>query len=87
MLTLGSTKKSCVAQKTVLSTKKIFHIGVNVAQQNYVSHKKKNVLATKKIMWHSKENSCWLKIFSAAQKRNTCSQKIVPVAYNKYMLS
>ena len=41
MLTLGSTKKSCVAQKTVLSTKKIFHIGVNVAQQNYVSHKKK----------------------------------------------
>ena len=40
MLTLGSTKKSCVAQKTVVSTKKIFHIEVNVAQQNYMSHKK-----------------------------------------------
>ena len=39
MLTLGSTRKSCVAQKTVLSTKEIFHIEVNVAQQNYVSHK------------------------------------------------
>ena len=40
MLTLGSTKKSCVAQKTVMSTEKIFHIEVNVAQQNDVSHKK-----------------------------------------------
>ena len=40
MLTLGSTKKSSVAQKTVVSTKEIFHIKVNVAQQNYVSHKK-----------------------------------------------
>ena len=57
MLTLGSTKKSCVAQKPVASTEKIFHIEVNVAQQNYESHKK-NVLATKKIMRHSKENSC-----------------------------
>ena len=56
MLTLGSTKKSCVAQKPVASTEKIFHIEVNVAQQNYESHK--NVLATKKIMRHSKENSC-----------------------------
>ena len=26
MLTLGSTKKSCVVQKTVASTKKIFHV-------------------------------------------------------------
>ena len=40
MLTLGSTKKSCVAQKTVVSQKKVFHIEVNVAQQNYVGHKK-----------------------------------------------
>ena len=40
MLTLGSTKKSFVAQKTVRSTKEIFRIKVNVAQQNYVSHKK-----------------------------------------------
>ena len=37
MLTLRSTKKSCVAQKIVVSTKKYF---ANVAQQNYVSHKK-----------------------------------------------
>ena len=40
VLTLGSTKKSCVAQKAVVSTKKIFHIEVNFAQQKYVSHKK-----------------------------------------------
>ena len=40
MLTLGSTKKSCVAQTTVVSTKKVFHMKVNVAQQNYMSHKK-----------------------------------------------
>ena len=49
MLTLGSTKQSCIAQKTVVSTTKIFHIEINVAQQNYVSHKK-YVVATKKIM-------------------------------------
>ena len=54
MLTLGSTKKSSVAQKTVVSTKEIFHIKVNVAQQNYVSHKKicrgdkKNYLTSKR---------------------------------------
>ena len=40
MLTLGGTKKCCVAQKTVQSTKKIFAIKVNIAHQNYVSHKK-----------------------------------------------
>ena len=40
MLTLGSTKKSCIAQKTVVSTKKIFQIEVNVVQQNYISHRK-----------------------------------------------
>ena len=39
MLTLDSTKKSCVAQKAVVSTKKYF-TEVHVAQQNYVSHKK-----------------------------------------------
>ena len=50
MLTLGSTKKSCVARKTFMSTEKIFHIEVNVVQQNYVSHTKKYVVATKKIM-------------------------------------
>ena len=40
MFILGSTKKSCVVQKTIVSTEKIFHIEVNVTQQNYVSHKK-----------------------------------------------
>ena len=33
-------KKILCCTKTVVSTKKIFHIEVNVAQQNYVSHKK-----------------------------------------------
>ena len=47
---------------------------------------KKYVVATKKIMWHPKEDSCWLNMFSVAQKRNTCLQKMVPVAY-KYMLN
>ena len=40
MLIPGSTKKSCVAQKAVVSTKKIFHIEINVVQQNYMSYKK-----------------------------------------------
>ena len=40
MLTLGSAKKSCDAQKTFVSTKKILQIEVNDAQQNYMSHKK-----------------------------------------------
>ena len=48
MLTLGSTKK-CVAQKTVMSTKKIFHIEVNVSHQNYVSHKKNMLWGQKKL--------------------------------------
>ena len=42
ILTLGSTRKSCAAQKTVVPTKqkKKIHIEVNVTQKNYVSHKK-----------------------------------------------
>ena len=72
MLTLESTKK-CVAQKTVTSTKKIFHTEVNVAHQNYVSHKK-ICCANKKTMWHPKEDSIDY-IFSVAQKRNTYLQK------------
>ena len=47
---------------------------------------KKYVVATKKIMWHLKDDSCWLNMFSFAHKRNTCLQKIVPVGY-KYMLN
>ena len=50
MLTLGSTKRSCVAQNTVVSTTKILHIEVNVAQQIYVSHKKTMLWYQKKII-------------------------------------
>ena len=46
----------------------------------------KNMLWRKKELWHLKEDSCWLNMFSVAQKRNTCLQKMVPVAY-KYMLN
>ena len=42
-LTLGSTKKS-----TSFVNKKMFHIEVNIAQQNYASHKK-YIVATKKL--------------------------------------
>ena len=49
MLTLGSTKKSCIAQKTVVSTKKnIFRIEINVAQQN--CEPQKNMLWQQKIL-------------------------------------
>ena len=42
MLTLGSTKKFCVTQKTVVSNKKkIFQIEVNVAQKNMLWQQKK----------------------------------------------
>ena len=55
MLKLGSTKKSCVAQKIVMSTTtKIFDIEVNVAQQNYVRHKK-YVVVTKQIICTQKK--------------------------------
>ena len=75
MLTLGSTKKCCVAQKT----KKIFHIEVNVAHQNYVSLKK-IYSGNKKLCDTQKKTHV-----SVAQKMNTYLQKLVPVVY-KYML-
>ena len=78
-------KKILCCTKSCCVNKKIFHIEVNVAQQNYVSHKK-ICCGDKKIMWHPKEDSCWLNMFSVAQKRNPCLQKMVPVAY-KYMLN
>ena len=74
-----------VLNKKLESTKKIFHIEVNIVQQNYVHHKK-ICCGDKKIMWHLKEDSCWLNMFSIAQKRNLCLQKMVTVAY-KYMLN
>ena len=45
MLSLGSTKKYCVAQKNVVSTKKMFDIEVNVAQQ--LCETQKNMLCMK----------------------------------------
>ena len=87
MLTLGSTKISCVAQKTVVSQKKkIFQIEVNFAQQNYVGHKKNVLWQQKKLCDVPKKDSCWLNTLGVAERRNTCLQKMVPVAY-KYMLS
>ena len=51
---IGQHKKSCVALKIVMSTtKKIFHIEVNVTQQNYV--RQKNVVVTKQIICTQKK--------------------------------
>lgn len=51
---------------------------VYVRHLNYVWFIK-NTLWLQKIIWHSKD---WLNMFSVAQKRNTCWQKIVvPVVY------
>ena len=51
---IGQHKKSCVALKIVMSTtKKIFHIEVNVAQQNYV--RQKNAVVTKQIICTQKK--------------------------------
>ena len=74
MLTLCKrcTKKLCAAQKNV-STKKIFDIAVNVAHQNYVSHKK-NMLWQQKNNVALKRRSMFTRLntFSVAQKRNIC---------------
>ena len=78
-------KKILCCTKTVVSTKKIFHIEVNVAQWNYVRQRKicygdkKNYDTQKKI--HG-DSICLV----LHRKRNTCLQKMVPVAY-KYMLN
>ena len=84
MLILGSTKKSCVTQKTVVSTKKIFHIEVNVMQQNYMSHKKICCGNNKNYVTPKEKRLMLTKMFSVEQKRNTSLQKVVLVAY-KYM--
>ena len=47
MVTLCSTKRCRVAQKTIVSTKEIYHIEVK----------------RQKKLWHSKEDSGWLNIF------------------------
>ena len=58
-------KKSCVPQKTVVSTKKKkFPIEINVAQQNYTSRKeicrgqKKNYMTPKRRLMLTREDSC-----------------------------
>ena len=84
ILILASTKKSCVALKTVVSTKKIFHIEVNVAQQNYMSHKKICCGNNKNYVTPKEKRLMLTKMFSVEQKRNTSLQKVVLVAY-KYM--
>ena len=50
-------KKILCCTKNCCVNKKIFHIEVNVAQQNYMSHKK-YVVATKKISDTSKKDPC-----------------------------
>ena len=91
MLTLGSTKNLVFHKKLLCQQKKIFPIEINVAQQNYVSRKeiccghKKNYVTPKRRLILTREDSCWLNMFSVAQKRNTCLQKMAPDAY-EYML-
>ena len=64
------TKNCCVLHKKLCC--------VYVRHLNYVWFIK-NTMWLQKIIWHSKD---WLNMFSVAQKRNTCWQKIVvPVVY------
>ena len=70
---LCCTKNYCVNRKNISHK-------VNVTQQNYVSHKK-ICCGNKKNYVTPKKGSCWLNMFSVAQKRQTFFQKLVPVAY------
>ena len=78
MLTLGSTKKSCVQQETVVSTKIIFHVEVNVAQQNDMSHKKvccgnkKNYVTPERRVMLTKHVSCCTESEYAFTKNGSC---------------
>ena len=42
----------------------------------------KKYVVAKKNMWHPKEDSYWLNMFSVAQKRNTYLQRMVPVVWS-----
>ena len=55
MLTLGSTRKSCVAQKTVLSTKEIFHIEVKRCATKLCESQKHVVTTTKNYVTPKKD--------------------------------
>ena len=81
MLTLGSTKKFCVTQKTVVSNKqKIFQIEVNVAQKNMLWQQKKLCDTQKKI--HVDQ------IRLVLHRKGIRLQKMVPVlaTYKSYSL-
>ena len=76
---IGQHKKSCVALKIVMSTtKKIFHIEVNVAQQNYVSHKKiccgdkKRYVTPKRRLMLTKYVSCCTEKEYVFTKNDSC---------------
>ena len=65
-------KKILCAQKTVVSTKKTFHIEANVGQQNYMSHKKNR--SNKKNYVTPKKDSCLLKCL-VFQRKGICVYK------------
>ena len=46
----------------------------------------KHCCGNKRNYWHPKGDSCWLDIFSAAQKRNANLQEMVPVVHVLYWL-
>ena len=71
-------KKILCCTKTVVSTKKIFHIEVNVAQQNYVSHKKiccgdkKRYVTPKRRLMLTKYVSCCTEKEYVFTKNDSC---------------
>ena len=81
-------KKILCCTKTIVSNKRnIWNFYVKLTLRNKIIWVTKiYLMATKKIMWHPKESSRWLNMFSVTQKTNTCLQKMVPVTY-KYMLN
>ena len=69
------------------STKKCYVNKKNISHRNQRCAPKscesqKNMLWQKKNMWHPKEDSYWLNMFSVAQKRNTYLQRMVPVVWS-----
>ena len=67
-------KNVVLHKKLVVSTRKIFHIKVRLPTKIMWVTTKYGVSA-KKIMWRQKRDSCWLNMFSVAQKRNTLKPK------------
>ena len=67
-------KNVVLYKKLVVSTRKIFHIKVRLPTKIIWVTTQYGV-STKKIMWRQKRDSCWLNMFSVAQKRNTLKPK------------